>query len=367
MNILELCVVPAFGGLELYFHRCCVDLKEKGHTVLSVRLKGSRLEKLAVTDGIETVSMTQGNKFLPWSNAKQLASLIAANQIDLLHAHHKDDLPLVALTKKLSKRSFKVVFTRQMPLKHRKKDLYHRWLYGKIDLMVTITDQLKKDAQEKLPISPEQIVRLYYGVPAPPLKNDQANQFLTISQPGDFNIGVFSRLEFQKGQHLAIDALGKLKTKNIPARLYFAGDVMDTAYKDSLLAQISTLGLQRDVIFTGFLSNPVLAMTGLDVLILPSRNEAFGLVLIEAMRAGVAVVGVNAGGVPEIIDDGQTGLLFDWGNADQLASQLELLYKNPAQKNSLAQAGKKKADEVFNSESHFRNLEGLFLELIRKK
>ena len=366
MNILELCVVPALGGLELYFHRCCVELKQRGHFVLSVRLTGSRLEELGKKDGILTQCMTRGNKIFPLGNAKNLARLIETHQIDILHAHHSDDLPLVALTKRISKRPFKFVFTRQMPLKHQKKDPYHRWLYTKIDLMITITDLLKRDALEKLPIHPDRIQRLYYGVASPPPRDEAfIKEFLTISQPGDFNIGVFSRLEFQKGQHQVIEALSTLKKKSIPAKLYIAGDVMYADYKESLIRQIQESSLQDDVVFKGFLAKPVLAMMGLDVLILPSRNEAFGLVLIEAMRSGVAVMGVNAGGVPEIIDHNKTGMLFEWDNTDQLAGQLEYLFSNPAAKNTLAQLGKKKSDEEFNSDLHFRKLEDLFLTLIR--
>jgi len=59
------------------------------------------------------------------------------------------------------------------------------------------------------------------------------------------------------------------------------------------------------------------------------------LVLAEAMRCGIAVMGVNAGGVPEIIEDNQTGLLFEWGITDQLAGHLEHLFREPAFKNDL--------------------------------
>src|SRR5258706_9602678 len=104
-------------------------------------------------------------------------------------------------------------------------------------------------------------------------------------------------------------------------------------------------------------------MMGMDVIILPSRNEAFGLVVIEAMRCGIAVMGVNAGGVPEIIDHNQTGLLFEWGNTDQLAGQLEHLFNDHAFRKDLAQHGKEKADKEFNSETHFQKLEKLFFSL----
>ena len=365
MNILELCVAPALGGLELYFHRCCIELVKKGHTILSVRLPGSRLEALGKKDGIPTRSMTRGNKFFPWRHARQLARLIAEHRIDIVHAHHKDDLPLVALTKSTGNRPFQLVFTRQMPLEHKKKDPYHRWLYTKINLFITITELLKRDALERLPLPADRIQRLYYGVPSPPPKNEAfLKDFLTLSQPGDFNIGVFSRLEFQKGQHQVIEALTKLTDKNIPARLYIVGDVMSAEYNESLLRQVKSSGLEDRVAFKGFLPQPTLAMLGMDVIVLPSRNEAFGLVVIEAMRCGIAVMGVNAGGVPEIIDHNKTGLLFEWGNTDQLASQLEQLFSDPAFKNDLAQHGKEKADKEFNSELHFQQLESLFSGLM---
>ena len=164
-----------------------------------------------------------------------------------------------------------------------------------------------------------------------------------------------------------IDAVNKLRKKNIPVKLYIAGDVMYPQYKKSLLNQVATSDLKDHVIFKGFLSKPAFAMMGMDVLILPSRNEAFGLVVIEAMRCGVAVMGVNAGGVPEIIDHEKTGLLFEWDNTDQLAGQLEYLFNNPSIKNSLAREGKKKADEEFDKELHYSKLENLFQMLMADK
>jgi L-malate glycosyltransferase len=366
MKILELCVVPALGGLELYFHRCCVALRDKGHHVYSVRLSGSRLEELAKKEAIATVSLQNRNRFFPWTRATQLSRFVEEHQIEILHAHHKDDLALAVLTKKISSRKFKLVFTRQMPMAQDKKDPYHRWLYTNIDLFLTITEQLRNDAIQKLPIPGDRIKRLYYGVPAPPAKDENfLREFMNISQLGDFNIGVFSRLEFQKGQHLVIEALKRVRSKNIPAKLYVVGDVMFQDYKASLLRQMEENGLSGFITFKGFIPTPVLAMQGMDAVILPSRNEAFGLVLIEAMRSGVAVLGVNAGGVPEIIDHEKTGLLFEWDNVAQLSDQLEFLFKNPEIRATLARNGKLKADSEFNSDLHFKRLENLFEELLR--
>jgi glycosyltransferase involved in cell wall biosynthesis len=99
-----------------------------------------------------------------------------------------------------------------------------------------------------------------------------------------------------------------------------------------------------------------------DLVLLPSYNETFGLVLAEAMRSGVAVIGTNYGGVTEIIDHQKTGLLFEKDNARDLADKIELLYSDKDYRVKLAQQGKAKADKYFNDESHFQKLEKLFLE-----
>ena len=75
------------------------------------------------------------------------------------------------------------------------------------------------------------------------------------------------------------------------------------------------------------------------------------------MRSGVAVIGSNSGGVPEIIEHGKTGLLFDSGNSNDLYLQIEKLFLDPEFKKTLARQGKQNADERFNNDLHFKQLE----------
>jgi glycosyltransferase involved in cell wall biosynthesis len=81
------------------------------------------------------------------------------------------------------------------------------------------------------------------------------------------------------------------------------------------------------------------------------------LVLVEAMRAGVAVIGTDAGGVSEIIEHEQSGLLFEPGNVEQLAAYLRRLVDSSDYKISMAQHGKARADELFAEQKHFDELE----------
>ena len=126
-----------------------------------------------------------------------------------------------------------------------------------------------------------------------------------------------------------------------------------------LLAEIENSKLGSHIQFTGFVTQPARKMACFDLLVLTTYCETFGLVLVEAMRAGVAVIGTNAGGVPEIIEHEKTGLLIPAGNSDALADALSRLYDDVGLRQELALSGKRRADIKFNDEMHFNKLENL--------
>jgi 2-polyprenyl-3-methyl-5-hydroxy-6-metoxy-1,4-benzoquinol methylase len=94
-----------------------------------------------------------------------------------------------------------------------------------------------------------------------------------------------------------------------------------------------------------------------DCVTLATYSETFGLVLAEAMRAGVAVIGSNCGGVVEIIDHKSTGLLFETRNPSSLCEQLKQLHDDPELRQQLAANGKEMADTRFSNTTHFNTLE----------
>jgi len=135
---------------------------------------------------------------------------------------------------------------------------------------------------------------------------------------------------------------------------------MDQDYFDGLTRQIASAGLSERVRYLGFHDNPPAVMGCFDVVVLASEAETFGLVLIEAMRAGTAVIGTDAGGVPEIITHEHTGLLVPPGDAGALADALQRLITEPGLRERLAAAGKTDADARFSEEAHFRDLLTIF-------
>ena len=97
---------------------------------------------------------------------------------------------------------------------------------------------------------------------------------------------------------------------------------------------------------------------------MPTFEETFGLVLAEAMHMGVAVIGSRAGGVPEIIDQEVTGLMFEPGNYNDLAATLRRLHGDSELRRRLAEQGRASAMEKYSDESHMRRLENYFARLL---
>lgn len=358
MNILELCLSRGFGGLELYASKAATKLQNSGHNVYVIVRQGTFLDEKLGSAGVRRDYLHTISQNLPFITAWRLKRYLEHNQIDVLHVHWGHDLFLAVLAKFLSRRQVKLVYTRQMALTRRKYDLYHRFLYHYVDDYLVITEQLSMQVKKYLPLDPARLRVLYYGVPSGTVDTVDCGRYLNENKIDDnsFKIAIFGRIEEGKGQHLVLDAVRCLVIEEHNIELAIIGHVMDKAYFSNLESISKESGLEEKVHFVGFHDNPVSIMPCFDAVVLASQCETFGLVLPEAMRAGVAVIGSNCGGVPEIISHGETGLLFESENSEDLSNQLRKLIGDPQYCKKLANAGKIDADERFSEEKHFKRL-----------
>jgi phosphatidyl-myo-inositol dimannoside synthase len=132
----------------------------------------------------------------------------------------------------------------------------------------------------------------------------------------------------------------------LPPRLIIAGDGDDRPRLEALAA---TLGLGGQVLFTGFVSEATLAelYDRAAVFVMPSRGEGFGLVYLEAMRAGRPCVAARASAAAEIVADGETGLLVDPLDPDAIAGALSRLLAAPELARAMGEAGRRRLERLF--------------------
>lgn len=154
-------------------------------------------------------------------------------------------------------------------------------------------------------------------------------------------------LQRNKGQHLAVEALSKVRMAGVNASLTLVGG----GEKSELQTLAAERGVTQAVRFTGHLDDPLPELRSAHVALMCSPHEAFGRSTAEAMAMGLPVIGVKAGGTPELVRHGETGLLFD-GAADTLATAMLELASDPARAAKLGAQGAKLAQTQFADESY---------------
>ncbi len=365
MKILELCLSDGHGGLELYVDRAVRYFHTLHQPCLAVVAPGTLLARRLGEAGMAYATLKRPPRLLPHLAARWLARLMEREGIDVMHIHWGKDLYLAVLAKRLCRRSVKLIYSRQMALTRAKKDFYHRRLYRQVDRYVVISQRLFDEAARFLPLARERLYLLYYGVKAPPGRvAAHCEGFLQQAglDAAGFRIGLFGRIEHGKGQHVLVEALAELVRQGEDVAAVLVGHIMDQAYFDALMASVQVLGLEGRVHYFGFHEDPPAVMACLDAVVLATYAETFGLVLIEAMRAGTAVLGTDAGGVPEIIKNDRTGLLFAPGDSSALASGLRRLVRDPVLRERLAEAGRTDANARFDEAQHFQALLAIFAQ-----
>jgi glycosyltransferase involved in cell wall biosynthesis len=126
------------------------------------------------------------------------------------------------------------------------------------------------------------------------------------------------------------------------------GAAAELAYARMLHSLVDELGLRERFLFAGYVRDVPVAMSALDVLVHPAREEAFGRIMVEAMAAGKPVVGPTQGGAAEIVVPQQTGCLVAPGDVDGFAEQMMLLAHDQSMRMRMGQAGRARAQQVFH-------------------
>jgi glycosyltransferase involved in cell wall biosynthesis len=169
-------------------------------------------------------------------------------------------------------------------------------------------------------------------------------------------IGTAALLERRKGIDVLLEASARLST---PHRLVVYGD-------GPLRAELESVA--RDLVapteFPGFVSDVEEKIAELDVFVLPSRGENLPIAILEAMAAALPVVATRVGGVPEVVVDGETGLLVEPEDAAELAEALDRVASDEAFRQRLGQAGATRIVEHFDARSTARQMVELYRKLV---
>ena len=360
-KVMHICLSRGWGGLEMYPSRIIPELKRQGWEPHGLALAGSRVAGSLEETGVAMLRVsTRGRALLA---VARILAYLKAHDIRVLHCHKSSDLRLGALLATL-RPGLKLFFTDHMGVTRPKKDPYHRWAYGRVTRLFSISEATRQRNLTAFPLPAERIRRLYLGIdPAPyvprlsPAEGEGLRASLGIPA-GAVAIGLPGRLTPGKGQAVWVEALSRLAESRPELSWYgvligglAADEGSDEEYVAMLRERVAALGLGERVGFTGFRRDLPRLFEALDIVCVPSRNEAFGLTVIEAMAAGKAVVGADSGAIPELID-ADSGRLASPEDPALWATTLAELVADAGLCRRLGEAARRRIRAHFTLEAH---------------
>lgn len=358
-----LLVVPRLniGGAEVHVATTALGLHRRNYNV-TVASWGGHLADMLKAEGIKHYLVPiRLNAYLA---SLMLTPIIKQNNIQVVHAHAA--AAAAAALKSCQKLNIPLLYTAHGSFGHNKQE----YELQQADKIICVSEFLRQRSIEK-GIKKDNLVVLYNGIdltkfaPRPEQAAAIRQQFGIPKQA--FVLGIISRIKNleQKGHGDILRMLHKYQNQQARDwRLLVLGKgnglsaVKQTAKKLGLFNRIHFAGHQTDI------SRLLQAM---NVVVLPSQFETFGLVLAEAMAAAKPVVAYNVGGVPEVVDDGINGFMTAVGDIDAMYEKIKLLYETPSLAEKIGSQGLSKVQRLFDGEKMLDDLTLLYRQVIADK
>jgi glycosyltransferase involved in cell wall biosynthesis len=354
VRVLHVAKVAGISGSENHLLLLLPALRERGFDVRFAMLHEGEPGAAELADRLEARGVAVERLRLPWAADPRafarLVGIVRHMGPAILHTHlvHADfhgltagrlaRVPVLVSTKHgfnpfRSGRAFAAV---------------DRSVARLADVHIAISAGLARYLAASEGFDPASFEVVHYGIeaasPPPPL-------------PGAPRLAVVGRLIPIKGHDVLLRALAVARKQLPDLTLELAGD---GPLEPELRASVARLGLDDAVAFLGRVALPGPVFERAEVVVVPSFGEGFGLVALEAMERGRPVVASDVGGLPEIVDDGRTGVLVPSGDADALAEAIVSVAGDRARAALMGAAGRDRALEEFSQERCTDRIEAIY-------
>ncbi len=355
MKILHLISGGDTGGAKTHVFALLRALTKKADVKIVCFMKGTFFDELQNID-VESELIEQKNRF-DLSVLKRVKE-IAKDGFDLIHSHgaranflcthlkNKLDIPIVTTIHSDYLLDFdgiykKIVFTG-----------LNMFALNKLDNYIAVSTNFK-DMLISRGFKPNRIYTVYNGMDySTPMEYQSKEEFakrIGIEYNKDnVYIGLIGRHYHVKGHDIFVKACGIVAKKRKNARFLIAGD---GDLRNELIHIAKEQKIEDKLIFTGFLKDIYSFINFIDINTLTSRSESFPYVLMEGARMKKPTVSSRVGGIPDLIIDGKTGLLFESENCEELAEKLIQLIDSKDERNRLGESLYDFATSTFSSEN----------------
>lgn len=363
---------PTVGGSGVVATELGKMLAEKGHEIhfISSSLP-FRLKKMYHNIFYHQVEVNQYSVFQypPYdiALASKMAEVVNREKLDLLHVHYAIPHAVCAiLARQMSDHPLRIITTlhgTDITVLGYDPSLADVIKFGieKSDLVTAVSNSLIEQTYEL--INPNKTIETVYN-----FIDDRVYQKSDASHlKEEFMIKAEEKViihvsNFRQVKRVpdVVKTFAKI-AESLPAKLLLVGDGPEVGKVCNL---VNKLGLHDRVLFLGKQDNLEELYSMSDLMLLLSEKESFGLVILEAMACGVPCIGTNVGGIPEVIDDGNTGYICELGDIETIAAKSTALLSNPSLHQQFSEQAVMTVKSKFRAETIVRQYEQLYLKLL---
>lgn len=344
MKIGVICLSWSWGGLEQVAANDTLELAALGFEPSLIVLGGSPIDQhLSGVEGVQLLRLDyRPRDFFDRRLRKDLRHWIDHDpKLTLIHLHQPTLLGSVvpALWRRPK---VALVATRHILNAHNKRDPYHRLLYSRVDLMLVISQMVRRNVVLTHPLAPSKVRVVNLGLDFEqfdPEIVDPAQQRTQWGADDDtVVVGLVGRIDPAKGQATFIRAAaGLMKSKRPGEKIKFVIVGEETLgstqnHVEELSRMVHEFRLEDSIVFAGYQKNIPEIMRAFDIFVMPSKQEAFGLVAIEAMAMECPIVISRGGSAEEIVGDQEYGLTVRPEDAFDLQAKLRWLMDHPLER-----------------------------------
>jgi glycosyltransferase involved in cell wall biosynthesis len=368
MRILHLMSCRGWSSDAYWAARVSYELARRGHEVTLGCRAGTeaRVIDRVKAEGVErVVTFALASGLHPMADVNDVRRLRARHaNTDVVHVHRGKEHWLAAVANRLSAASRPLVRTRHIAQAVR-PHAANRWLYGRAtDLVVTVTEAIRRQYIASGLLSPDRVVSLLGGVDAaryPSRPDDPEIRRRLGAAPGEVLVGMVGGLRVMKGHRVLVEAAGRLEPERLPLRFAVVGRGNQEA---PLREALGRARLEGRFTLAGFASDLPAVMGALDVaLYIPLESDGMSRVVWEYLAAGRALIASRVGAVAETLVDGEHALLVHAGDPEALAAALRTLARDAALRRRLGEAGRRLVAARYSGahiaaalEEHYRRL-----------
>ena len=324
-----------------------LGLREAGHRTMLVAHADGELRRRA-DEGLELLPLAPRTE-MDLSAAWRLSRAIKQLRPDIIHAHdpHGVAMAAIALSMSTQPKRAPLVAARRVDFRL-KGNALSRWKYDQVDCFICASEAIRRillagGVEAGRAVTVHEGIDLARVAAAPPAALHE-ELWLPHGAP---IVGNVAALVPHKGQRHLVEAAA-LVVREVPdARFVVAGE---GELRGTLEQQIRHLGLEKHVILAGFRPDILSLHKAFDIFVMSSLTEGLGTSLLDAMACGRPIVATTAGGMPEVVQDGTTGILVPPRDHAALAEAIVRLLKDEPLRERMGEAGRSLANARFSAE-----------------